>query len=504
MENTPLTRHAFKKKLGDKLFLRLLEEYPEDLNQQCLNLGCTIEDLKPRSPSGFKEKGIPTDSKNIRQMHSEERRLAKLIKAAGELASDIESKIYLVTSSMGELFKGLNISYSTTKKSSVYSYVIQEPSSIFHKPSDVIQYNIERAKQKFHKSVEIIKRIEGLKAEEKKKTENMIKKSQEREKKLIEELSKREEEHEKLSSTLNEQRHKILQKKKEIEYNLDKQFYHYGLKLDKRMEKLSEINQKKVKDMMNKQHEKMKKKIQDCSKNSDNESQIKAQENEISKLMQELQEKIEKRILSYEDIVKQKIFNARANNIKVERIFSQSLTDYNKRTEESLKKVIHKSIVSEEKRVKKQERFKKNANELRNSARLSFMRNSKGIESLNEQEMKRVQQIEKRVYEKSKIFNTIKSKFEDAIKQKKQKNTDRFEGHNIKYSKALESQARLRSKVLDKHMRINFLAEDLKNQKFRIANSKRYDNFQISKIRTSATSQLNKRYASRSKFETTM
>ena len=143
------------------------------------------------------------------------------------------------------------------------SSVINDSSSIFRKPGDLIQYNMERAKQKFNKSVQIIKRLQIIKIEEKKKTEDLIKKTQEREKKLLEEMNKRGAEHEKFTMNTNEQRKKILRKKKEITQELDKQMLEYGLKLNERMDKLSIVNQQKLRDMLSSQHEKFKKQIKD-------------------------------------------------------------------------------------------------------------------------------------------------------------------------------------------------------------------------------------------------
>ena len=344
---------------------------------------------------------------------------------------------------MLDLFKGLNIPINNCNILSENSSIIIEPSSIFHKPADVIQYNIERAKQKFDKSVQIIGRIENLKVEEKKKAENMIKKTQEREKKLLEKITKREEEHEKFTMNTNEQRYKILQKKKEIVHDLDNQLFDYGIKLSKRMEKLSIANQEKLREMVSMQHEKIKKRINDdYSKITNDVNKSRIEEGEIRKMIDDLHLRIEKRIFSYEDNVKKRISNARENNIKVDIIFSKSLIEHHKKTEEKIKKIVAKSIASDEKRKKKEENFKKYSVDVRNSVISSFVRNNKGIDNLNERELKRIEQIEQRVTQKSKIFNNIKSKFEEAFREKKQRNSNRFEGHNIKYAKALENQVK--------------------------------------------------------------
>jgi hypothetical protein len=435
-----LSKHSNKKKIADELFLKLLEEYPDNLEHHCSALGNKIDDLLKKPSSDTKMRGLPSNMKNIQDIYNDERRLVKILKVLSEVSPEIHSNYYAVTPSIAGLYKALNIPYQNPKKSSCNTSVM-ESYSIFHTPADLIQYNIEKSKQKFNKSLQIIKRLESLKQQEHEKAETLIMKSKEREKKILENINKKEEDYEKITNGWNDQRTKILMKKKEIQKDLNKQFHEYGIRLEKRMDKLSLSNQNKVKEMCAKQHEKMKKRINDdYSKIANDEQKIKAQALEINEMMQEFQIKIEKSILSYEDTVKKRIENARENNIKVEQRFSQSLTDYNKRVEENLKKVISKSLISEEKRAKKRENFKKYSDGIRNSVKTSFLRNSQGIDSLNQKETLRIKQIENRVSKKTKIFDGIKSKFEEAIREKRQKNLNRFEDHTIKYSKALETQ----------------------------------------------------------------
>ena len=89
MENIT-TNHALKKTLADQLLYKFTEEYPEILKMHCNRLGYDIQDLHERSASRFKEKGTPSDTKNIRYIHHEEGRLAKIIKVAKEVADDIK------------------------------------------------------------------------------------------------------------------------------------------------------------------------------------------------------------------------------------------------------------------------------------------------------------------------------------------------------------------------------------------------------------------------------
>lgn len=369
----------------------------------------------------------------------------------------------------------------------------------------MIQYNINRARQKFNKSVEIINRIENLKAEEKRRTESVIKKNQERDKKMLEEFNKREIEHDKQTLNTIEYRQKILQKKKENMEQLDKQFLEYGKQLEQRMMLLSEANKKKLKELVQKQHRDMKLRIQkDYSRGVQNSLNVKMQDREVEKSMEELENRISKRLRSYENNVRQRVSNARDNNHKVEKVFSKSLIDYNKKSDDSLIKVIRKSLISQDKRSRKQENFNKYSSNLRTSAEKSFMRNSRGLSGNTDMENERLRNIERRATYKTKIFDDLKSKFEVAIREKKQKNSSRFLNHSTQYSRALESQLQFRNKVLDKHLRISTLADELKSQKNEISQKKRVDNFEIQKIRSSFSSTTRARSNSRSKFNTVM
>ena len=90
MENSP-RRHAFKKRLADKLLSKLLEYYPTEVKAECASLGYQIEDLQPTS-SDFSEKGALNDANHMEYIHSEERRHAKIIKTATDLLDKIEGK----------------------------------------------------------------------------------------------------------------------------------------------------------------------------------------------------------------------------------------------------------------------------------------------------------------------------------------------------------------------------------------------------------------------------
>lgn len=434
-------KHSLKRKLADELLQKLLSVYEENFQVFCLQLGFPVKDLQPKPYESFSEKGTPSTAKNYRFIHYEERRIAKILKAATEFYNPINNNLQSASPSLLSLLKALHLPIMFGTNFNASSTMSMEPSISFKNHSEFLQQNIERSKQKFNKSLQVIKRLEFLKAEEVRKTEELMRKSAEREKKLILELNKRDEKMGKAKNNVYEQRNRILKKRKDIENEIDKQAFAFASKLEERMGKLGEINKKRLKDMVGKQQQKIKKRVsEDCSKSFVDEMQYRQQDSEIKGHIQDLQEKTEKKITNYEDSVQKKINSARENNIKVEKVFTQSIIDSNKREEEKLKKIIEKSILTEEKRSKREEKYRKVSDVVRKSMNSSFARNNKFVENLNNLESKRIQQIENRECLKTQTFYELKDKFEKNNQLKREKNISRFEVHGIKYSEALEHQ----------------------------------------------------------------
>lgn len=374
--------------------------------------------------------------------------------------------------------------------------LFSENLSILHKPDDLIQYNIEKTKQKFNRSVDVIKRLENLKAEENKRAEELIKRVQEKDKKLLQNLHKRGEAHGKNALQIEENRTKILQRKKKINENLDLHFSDFGSRLQQRLEKLSLENQRKMMDLVKKQQEKIRKKVEDeYFKAAQTEVFFKEQGKEIENSVKVFEDKIENRLLRYEENLQKKVSNAKENNEKVEKVFCRALADGSKRNEEKLMKAIEKSCELEQRRTKKQEKCQNLASTMKNSVMKSFVRTNKGIEGLNQKEVHRIQQIENRVSEKTRLFNELKSRFEEEMKEKKLKNYSRFENQNLNYSAEIQNKAKFRVKIIEEHERIKRLAEDFKNKKVEISKKKKSDNFEIQKMRSAFTASVRRRYS---------
>ena len=499
--DSPITKHTFKRAQADKLLDYFNEIYPEDLVSCCSHFGIQLSELVPADLATFDKKGTPSGTSTHRLVHHEERRLAKILKIASELSKSLERNPKIVTPSLTSLYKSLEIPTATN---SVNSSLIIENFSVFHKPDDLIQYTTEKTKRKFNKSVEVIKRLESIKAEEKRKADELVKKVEEKDKKIMQNLNKRDEMMGKHNNSLEDYRNKILQKKKKINFDIEQKFQNFGNKLKNRLENLSQDHQRKLVQLMKQQQDKIKKKVDDeYLKMTQFHSVNKAQFIEVENSVQEVEDKIRKRLEKYEENIQRRIMNAKENNEKVDKIFSKSIEDSNRKNEEKLAKLVEKSFELEHKRMKKQEKFQKYSNTMKNTVMSSFFRTSKGIEGLNQNEVKRIEKIENRVNEKNKIFNEIKNRFEENMKVKKQKNSNRFVHHSLNYSNALENKAKFRTRIIEEHQRINQITEDFKNKKNEISKMKKSDNFEIQKLRSAFTASIHKRYLPGGKLDET-
>lgn len=351
----------------------------------------------------------------------------------------------------------------------------------------------------------MIKRLENLKAEEKKKAEDLKRKVQEKYKKIQENFDKRGKTHGKNTQQSEQNRAKILQNKKKINDNLDLHFSEFGNRLQKRLETLSLEHQNKLRSLMKKHEEKIRKKVEDdYLKTAQDGAVFKNQAKEIENSVNSFEEKIEKRLMKYEENIQKKVSNAKENNEKVEKIYCRSQADETKRGEEKLLRAIEKSSDLEYRRNKKQEKFENYANTMKSSVKNSFVRTNRGIEGLNQREAHRIQQIESRVNEKTRLFNELRTRFEEEMKEKKMKNFSRFENHSVNYSTALENKAKFRVKIIEEHQRIKQVAEDFNNKKVEISKKKKLDNFEIQKLRSAFTASVRRRYSFKNLLDETV
>jgi hypothetical protein len=88
----PVTKHTIKRNQADRLLDLLSENYSEDLTACCSHLGINMTDLHPKDFFVFSAKGTPSSTGTYRFVHYEERRLAKILKVAADVAKNIECK----------------------------------------------------------------------------------------------------------------------------------------------------------------------------------------------------------------------------------------------------------------------------------------------------------------------------------------------------------------------------------------------------------------------------
>ena len=195
---------------------------------------------------------------NLKLSHQEETRMNKIIKIASEIASNPENSLYKSQSTI-QLMKQLGIKvFSNIRNSRTSSMNGVDYLKSFHKPQDVIQYKYEKEKEKYHKSLKMIEKITNIREEAKKKIEMKLKKYADREKKLMNDMKKKDEEHEKHTQLQIEKRKQILNKKYQIESDINRKCLEIGVLLENRMQQLTEKEKKILREKLIKKQEKIK------------------------------------------------------------------------------------------------------------------------------------------------------------------------------------------------------------------------------------------------------
>jgi hypothetical protein len=428
------------KKLVNKLLKKLTSLFYDELKTACDAAGFHLTDLMPKPKETFAEKGTPNDVESVRFLHYEQNRIAKILKILNDIGSNADIPLYKSQSTIN-MMKHLGIQVVSNRKfSRNTSLSAAENYKTFHKPQDIIQYNYDKEKEKYQKSLQMIEKISNIKEEAQRKVEQKLKMFAEREKKLMDDKKKKEEEHGKHTQIQIEKRKQILNKKYQIEQNINHQCIEIGQMLETRMQQLTEREKKDLREKILRKQEKIKQRINnDFLKILMDEKKIKEEEKEVEVMIRELQKKIESRVRKYESNVKKRIQTARSHSEKVEQVFSQNLKEESAKQEEKIKKIVHKSMICEEKKDKKTEISKENAEKLKNVIEKSFNRHSRVVQDVNFAEIKRLEEIEQRGSKKRKTFNLIKSNIEKLYKEKKHINNAKERNHSAKYNKTQQS-----------------------------------------------------------------
>ena len=440
MDTDETREPVLDKALVNKLLKKLTNNFYDEVKCMCDVAGYHLTDLLPKTKENFQEKGSPSEIENIRFLHHEENRIAKIMKIAGDIAGNPENTLFKSQSTIN-LMKQLGIHTLTNRKTSrTTSLCGNDNYKSFHKPQDLIQYNYEKEKEKYHKSLHMIEKISNIKEEAQRKVEQKLKMFAEREKKLMAEKHKKDEEHEKHTQMQVEKRKQILNKKYQIEESINRQCLDIGELLEQRMMLLTEREKKILREKMIKQREKIKTRINnDFQRIVMDEMKIKEEEKTVEVMIKELQKKIESRVHQYECNVKKKVQTAKNHSEKVEHKFNQNLKDESAKQEEKLKKVVFKSQLCEEKKDKKTTLAKGEADRLKNEIEKCFDRHSKGIKEVDYAEIKRLEDIEQRDLDKRKTFSVIKDQIQNIYKEKKYQNSTKERNHSAKYNVTQEN-----------------------------------------------------------------
>ena len=423
------------KTLVNKLLKKLTNHYYDDLKRLCDVAGYHLVDLMPKSRESFSEKGSPSEIENIRFLHHDENRVAKIMKIANDLATSSENNLYRSQSTLN-IMKQLGILVPSKRKNSRTSSMSgTDYYKTFTNPKEIIQFNYEKEKEKYNKSLHMIEKISTIKEEAQRKVEQKLKSFSEREKKLLAERQKKEEDHEKHTQVQVERRKQILNKKYQIEQSINRQCVEIGELLEQRMNQLTEKEKKILRDKMKKKQEKIKIRINnDFQKIIMDEKKIKEEEKAVEVMIKELHHKIESRVHQYEHNVKKKMQTARSHSEKVDQKFSKCLKEDSVKQEEKLKKIVYKSQLCEEKKEKKTNLAQENAEKLKTDIEKCFDRQNKGIQDINYAELKRQEEIEQREMEKLKTFTEIKGQIEKIYQNKRYKNYKNERTHSATYT----------------------------------------------------------------------
>ncbi|CAG9312041.1 unnamed protein product [Blepharisma stoltei] len=490
MDSSPLSRrHSMARENAEKVFNYLTARYKAETEATCQSLGYSLDELNQTKSAEQKERGTPSDLGKIRHIHHEERRMAKIMKLASEMINVIER-----TPSFDNLLKSLNI--TETKKSgkkylnsSLNYESLPSYTSQFSKPQDVINYNYKKEKEKFNRSLMIIDRQTQLRKQENKRKQEKMKKFEERERKLKEEMQKRAEEHERFTANMNEIRKQRLEKKAKIEAEFRKQCRKHEIDLEERMEKLSEENKVQLRRKLEKKHAEILNKIKaDYSKIVHEEVKENTDKKSMLRMMREIEDKIERRVVQYENNVKQRVQTAKEHSEKVDKVMSQSQIDEMKRKEEKLKQIVEKSRKIENMLGKKEDLAHLNSEKVKNVLEKKFDRKEQGIKEVKSEFNKKLHEIEEKDEKKTKFFDGFAKHVQKIVKEKIQKNSDVKQNQTTNYEKCCEDYERFKDKVMQKHFRLSRLAEDIKTHRQNLSALKRRSNLEVNILRNAATS----------------
>ena len=418
-----------RKALAAKLLEELTTVYLAETEAFCNELNYKIEDLLPLSPENFISKGVTSDLKDIRYTHYEERRIAKIIKIATEISKNLQGIIYIEANSLKMLISGISTPKISRTNSSSHSSR-SDGFSYYTNPREFIAFGLGKEKEKFNRSLKALERISFLRDEAKIKTDMKVKNFQDKDNTIVKNRNHRDSEFQRTVSSNIEKRKKILEKKYEILGGIDKIMAEYGVNLEKRMTKLSEVQKIEIRRKLKKKQHKLKKKLEDERKKFEMDQKRTHDESIFAgEMMDKIQRKIDTRVNEYLNLVQLRIQTARYHSLKVNHTLKTCLRIESMNKTENLRKSINKSLMSTKKIEKKNALANESSGKIRQRIIESFEKHQRGISDITTEEMKRMERIKARQDSKQKLFADIRKKISHDYEEKKQKNFIRMENH---------------------------------------------------------------------------
>jgi hypothetical protein len=417
-----------RKEIAGKILEVLLNDHLEATKSLCEELGYKIEDLQPASIDMFSNKGVTSDLKDIRFTHFEERRIAKIIKIASDI---LKNNLNVASNNIASLLQDINFIKNSRNNSIQSSRSNKSISlSVFTKPQDFISYGLEKEKEKFRKSIRTLENISMIRDREKIKAEEKMIRFENKNNLILKNRIQKDDDFQKSVTSRVERRKNILLKKYEIKHNIDKSMAEYGHNLEKRMARLSESQKIEIREKLKKKEIKLREKLENERKKLELNQKTIADENAfVENMITSIQNKIDKKVLEFTNVLENRVKSARNHSLKVSNILRISLKTESANEAENLRKNINKSLMSSRKIEKKILIASESSEKIKKMLDQSFQNHKRGISEKNAEELKRLEKIQSRFNSKERTAMGIQKLIHEKFEEKRQKNFIRMENH---------------------------------------------------------------------------
>ena len=420
-----------RKRLASQMLEELLKTSYEETLKLCEELGIKLEDLNPVPKDLFKEKGVTMDLVSIRFNHHEERRIAKILKIGAEIGKSHDGNPYSASPALNSLLKlseNPRLSHQNSVKSS------KAESFSFTKPQHYISYGLEKEKDKFNKSLRTMERISMLREAAKTQADIKRQKFDQQSNTITQNRSRRSEEFQKSVENNVDRRKKILNKKQENLRQVDKEMMDYGKLLERRMNKLNDWQKVEVRNKLSHKLQKFRERMEERRIRRETENRLDKEYDALAEnWLKEIKGKIDKRVNDYLGLIGSRVQSARDHSVKVNSTFKNCMKIDSFNHTESLRKNVHKSLMTSKKLRQKSLMASDSSEKMRKTLNESFQKNRRGLSEISMEESRRLQVINNRFQEKEKVFVVVRNSITNRYEERKQKNFMRTERHFRNY-----------------------------------------------------------------------